>query len=254
GQPDARDLVIQSAHNYEKSWRDAMHWSYTQTDVTTDDGGKEVDVSQIAPLDGTPYERVISKNGRPLTPEEQRKENEKYDREMKRRQRETPAERTARIEKYEKERSFIKDVPGAYSFRLRGEEAINGRPAWVVDLNPRQTFIPTTSHGSILKHIKGKLWIDKQDLHWVKAVADVVDTVSFGFILARIGSGAHISMDFTRLRDALWVPRSVTVRGEARVLLVHTKSLDENLTFSNYQLHMPSTEVAGASNAEGQNR
>lgn len=246
--------MIQSVKNYEGAWRQGMNWSYTQTDVTVSDGEKEVDVSQVAPLDGTPYERLISKNGHALTPEEQKKEDEKYDRELNKRKNETPEERRARIAKYEKERAFLKDVPSAYDYQCIGEEPVNGRAAWVIKLTPHPGFVPTTSHGALLKHIEGKLWIDKQDMQWAKAEAEVISTASIGFILARIGPGAHIGMDFTRISDALWVPRDITVKGEALVLLVHTKNLDENLTFSNYRLQPAPTQVASTSKSSARRR
>src|SRR5215472_279410 len=105
--PDVRALVRQSIQNYDKSWRAAMQWSYTQTDVTYADGKQEVDVSSVIPLEGTPYERLLTKDGRALTPEEKRKEDGKYGRELHKRQAESTSERNARIRKYEKERSFL---------------------------------------------------------------------------------------------------------------------------------------------------
>jgi hypothetical protein len=235
-QPDATELIRQSIQNYDKAWRSGMRWSYTQTDVTYVDGKKEVDIASIMPLEGTPYERLISKNGHALSADEQRKEDEKYDRELRRRQNESAAERQARIKKYEKERSFLTDVPKAYNFKLAGEDLVDGRSTWVVELSPRAGFVPTTPHAGLLKHIAGKLWIDKKELQWAKAEADVIDSVSIGLILARIGPGAHIVLDFARVSDSLWVPKQIVIKGEARILLVHNKNLDERLTFSNYHL------------------
>ena len=52
-----------------------MNWScITRADVTQVDGGKEVSVTEVIPLEGTPYDRVILRNGEPLDPTEQRKE------------------------------------------------------------------------------------------------------------------------------------------------------------------------------------
>jgi hypothetical protein len=252
-QPDARALIRQSIQNYDKSWRAAMQWSYTQTDVTFVDGKREVDVSSVAPLEGTPYERLLTKDGRALTPEEQRKEDEKYDRELRRRQAESKRERAARIQKYEKERSFLADLPNAYDFKLLGEDLVNGRPAWVVELTPRPGFVPTTQHGSLLKHIEGKLWIDKKDLQWAKAEANVIDIVSIGLILARIGPGAHITLSFERISDALWLPKDINIKGSARVLLVHNKDLNEHLTFADYHRGGSSREEVASSKREDRN-
>jgi hypothetical protein len=253
--PDARALIRQSIQNYDKSWRSAMQWSYTQTDVTWVEGKQEVDVSSVIPLEGTPYERLLTKDGRALTPEEKRKEDEKYDRELRRRQTEPRSERTARIRKYEKERSFLADLPNAYNFRLLGDELVGARPAWLVELSPRPGFAPMTQHGGLLKHIAGKLWIDKKDLQWAKAEADVIDTVSIGVILARIGPGAHINLNFERISDALWLPKEINIKGAARVLLVHTKDLDEHLTFADYHYRGgQSVEEVASSTSEPRNR
>jgi hypothetical protein len=233
-EPDPAALVRQSVDNYERDWRIGMHWGYTQTDVTHTEDGKEVNVSEIAPLFGTPYERLISKDGHPLDADEQRKEDEKYEKTETERRNESPSERQARIQKYKSQRAFFKEIPDAYNFKLLGEENVAGRPAWVLQMEPRPDFVPSTSHAAMLKHIEGKLWIDKQDVQWAKAEAHVKDTISIGWIVARIGPGAHITLDFTRLSSSLWLPKSLKIHGTAKVFLVHTKDLNEELTFTNY--------------------
>ncbi len=77
---------------------------------------KEATVSEMVPLNGTPWERLIMKDGHPLTPEEQRREKRKFERAQKQRESESPAEREARIRKYEDERAFIREIPDAYNF------------------------------------------------------------------------------------------------------------------------------------------
>jgi len=234
--PDANTLIRESIQNYDKAWRAGMRWSYMQTDVTCSGGVKEVDVSSVIPLEGTPYERLITKNGHALSAEEQRKEDEKYDKELHKRQSESAEARAARISKYEKERAFLVDIPNAYNFKVVGQDTVNGRAAWVVELLPKPGFEPTTAHGALLKHIEGKLWIDQKDLQWAKAEATVIGTISIGLILARIGEGAHITLELSRVTDGLWMPKEITINGTARVLLVHNKNLDEQLTFSHYHL------------------
>ncbi len=211
-----------------------MEWGYTQQDVNRADGKEEIVVSEVAPLEGTPYERLVSKNGKPLSTEEKRKEDRKFQKERQRRREESPGERRARIEKYEKERAFIKEIPLAYNFALSGDEVIAGRPAWVVTLAPKPGFVPSTPRAELLRHIEGKLWIDKQDLQWAQAEAHVIDTIGIGFILARIAPGAHITLNMTRVNSSLWVTRDIEINGAARVFLVYTRNLDEEVTFSGY--------------------
>jgi hypothetical protein len=235
-QVDPQELVRQSIGNYERDWRTARTcWAYTQTDITESDRTKEVAVSEVIPLNGTPYERLLRKDGHPLTPEEQRKEDRRYEHALRQREKETSSEREARIRKYEDERAFVKDVPMAYNFKMLGEEVVDGRPVWVVTMTPRPEFTASTPHGAMLGHIEGKLWIDKEDIQWAKAEAHVVDTIGIGWILARIEPGTRFTVEQTRVEDGLWMPRRVTIAGAAQVMMVHSKHINEELTYSGYR-------------------
>ena len=64
--------------------------------------------------------------------------------------------------------------------------------------------------------------------------AHVIDTIEIGWVLARIGPGAEITLSMTRVADGLWMPGSIDIEGSAKVLMVHQKNLDEQLAFSNY--------------------
>lgn len=244
-QPDAKALVIKSIQNYDRDWRAGMQWGYTQTDVVRNGADKTVELSEIVPVEGTPYERLIARNGKPLSSDEKRKEDEKYQKVVRERQNESEADRNARIRKYENERSFLKDLPNAYDYKLLGEDMVDGRPSWIVSVTPRADFVPTTPRGSMLKHIGGKLWIDKQEIHWAKAEAQVIDPINIGWVLARIGPGAKIALDMIRVADGLWMPEKIDVDGTARVLMVHNKVLDEHLSFTGYKkVNSDSTQQA----------
>jgi hypothetical protein len=232
--PDAAQLVKQSVANHDRDWREEAQWRYKQIDTTYTGEGKQVEITEVIPLFGTPYERLIAKDGRPLSPAEKKKEEQEYEKAFQRRLKDTPAERAARIRKRESEWNFLRDLPEAYDFSLLGEEAVKGRPAWIVGMKPRPGFTPATPRGSMLRHIEGKLWIDKQDVQWAKAEAHVIGTVEIGWILARIGPGAEIKLALTRVADGLWFPSALEINGSARVLLVHRKSLNEELFFSDY--------------------
>jgi hypothetical protein len=235
GQVDVRALVKKSIENYNRDWRAGMAWTYTETDITHTDNTKTVDVSQVAPLDGTPYERLIMKNGRKLPPDEQRKEEQKYEKALKQREDESPSERAARIRKYESERAFIKEILEADNFKLLGQETVDGRPSYVIQLTPKPDYVPKSSHAAMLKHIEGKLWIDKQDVQWAKAEAHVIDTISIGWIVARVGPGARITLEQTRVNNNFWMPKRITINGNAKVFLVHSKDLNQQILYSDYR-------------------
>ena len=100
----------------------------------------ETETSEILILGGRPYEKVVAKNGKPLSEKEARKEQDKMDRELARRRKLTDAEK-AKLEKERAEqRKFIRQMPEAFTFRLEGEESISGKPAWVIDAEPKPSF------------------------------------------------------------------------------------------------------------------
>lgn len=212
-----------------------MSWASTETDITKSDDTKEVVVSEVVPLGGTPYDRRMLKNGHPLTPADQRKEDRKYERARRQREEETPSEREARIRKYEEQRAFVNDVPNAYNFTLLGEEIVDGRASWVIGMTPREGFVPSTPHGALLGHIEGKLWIDEEDIRWAKAEAHVIDTIGIGWILARIERGTQFTLEQTRVENGLWMPRRITIAGAARVMIFHSKTISEELIWSGYR-------------------
>ncbi len=232
---NVKALVEQSVRNYERDWRTAAtDWSCVQTDVSRSGAKQETDVSEVVPLAGTPYDRLLKKDGQPLSPAAQRKEERKYEHVSRERAEETPDERAARIRKYENERAFVNDIPRAYNFRLEGQESVNGRPAWVIAMTPKAGFVPSAPHGSMLSHIEGRLWIDKQDVQWAKAESHVMEPISMGWILARIEQGTRFTLEQTRVAEGLWMPRRLTVEGAALVMMVHAKPIHEEVTWSGY--------------------
>jgi len=236
GQNDPQAIVRDSVANCERDWRASSNWAWIQTDVSTSEEKKEVTVSEVVPIGGTPYERLLSKDGHALTPEEQRREKRKFEKILNLREREPAFEHEARIRKYDNERAFMQDIPNAYNFSLLGVEAIDGRPAWVIEMKPRAGFVPKAPHGALLEHFEGKLWIDKEDIQWVKAEAHAIDTVSIGWIVARMGSGARFNFEQQRIADGLWMPKRLTIEGLLHVMMVYSKGLNEDITYSGYHL------------------
>ena len=44
-----------------------------------------------------------------------------------------------------------------------------GAPHGSLQMTPRAGFMPVDIRAAMLKHIQGKLWIDKQEVQWAKA-------------------------------------------------------------------------------------
>jgi hypothetical protein len=243
--PDAVSIVRKSVSHDQANWERAKSYTFivrTQVRERKSDGSfKFLDqkVEEILFLYGEPYERVIEKDGKPLSTEEARKEQQKLDKTAAKRQKESEEERRKRIESYEKkrreERDFAREVPDAYNFRIVGEEVVNGRKAWVIDATPRPDYRPKNSRASMLKKFHGKMWIDQQEYQWVRLEGEVIDTVSWGLFLARLAKGSKIYFEQVRVNDEVWMPKQIRLDLDARLALLKRLQGDVDVRFEKFR-------------------
>jgi len=245
-----RELVAQSISNYDKDWSAALDFTYTEHEVTKDSAGrpKTTEISQVSVLNGTPYSRLIGKNGHPLTGEEARRENEKYQKTLSLRDHETPEQRVRRVNKYAEERRFLHEIPNAFNMKLLGHETLAGRSNYVIALTPKPGYVPQSKNARMFSDIEGKLWMDEHDLRWTQAEANVINTISIGWVLARIGPGAHITMKQVKVDGEHWMPKEIDVNGSARIMLVKSRNLDQTISFADYKRVRPPAPTAAAKN------
>ena len=199
----------------------------------------EVRTSEILEVYGEPVERLIAKDDKPLSEEDAKKEEEKIQKIIDKRKNESEEARRKRLDKEEKAREedhkFVLEVADAFNFRLIGSEVIDGRDTWVLEGEPRTGYEPKHREAKILTKFKGRVWIDKADVQWVKLDLTAIDTISFGVVLARIHKGAHVVIDLTRVNDEVWLPKSVEFRLDARVALLKNYREDIEQTFRDYK-------------------
>jgi hypothetical protein len=60
---------------------------------------------------------------------------------------------------------------------------------WVIAATPKTGHTPKRSDAKPLTKVKSELWVDKAEYQWVRLEAETIDTISFGWILARLNPG-----------------------------------------------------------------
>ena len=140
----------------------------------------------------------------------------------------------------------MREVTDAYNFHLAGIENLEGRDAWVIDAEPRPGFEPHRKEARILPKFRFRVWIDKADTEWVKLDANCIDTVSFGWFLARIHRGSHIEIDQTRVNDEVWLPKHVSLTLDARLALLANVNVRKIVTYRDYKKFRTDTKILPA--------
>ncbi len=214
----------------------------------------EVKTYEILEIYGEQVQRLVEKDDKPLDGKEAAKEEEKIQKIIDRRKNESEEERHKREEKEAKERAdnlkFVKEVADAYDFKLVGTEQVGGRDAWVIDGEPRPGYEPQMKEAKLLTKIHGRVWIDKQDLQLAKLDVEMLDTISFGWVLARIHKGTHVMLEQTRVNDEVWLPRHVTFAVDARVALFKGYKIDGEQDYRDYKKFRTSARIVGMGKVE----
>lgn len=204
------------------------------------------DILQIA---GEEVRRLTAKDDKPLDAKEAAKQDEKIQKIIDKRKNESDSDRRKREEKEEKDREdgrkFVKEIADAYNFTLVGTEMVSGRPAWIIDGEPRPGFEPHMKNAHFLTKFRGRVWIDQGDLQLAKMDVEAIDTVSVGLVIARIHKGTRFMLEQTRVNDEVWLPRQVTFKIDARVALLKGYKMDGEDIYSDYKKFRTSSKIVG---------
>lgn len=242
---DAREIVRKSVELDQADWQRAKDytWMAQETDRNLDLAGRVKSVKseewETVILDGEPHRRMLKRDGKPLSPADQKKEQEKLDKVVARMEHETPEQKARRAAEYDKERQkdrdFLREVPELYDFHLDGSDQIDGHEVWVITATPKAGYEPKRRDARPLLKTRAKLWVDKQEYQWARLEAETTATISFGLFLVRLDPGAKLVFEQTRVNDELWLPKREFVSGAGRLGLVKKLAGDEEVTWKNYR-------------------
>lgn len=237
-------------------------YTYVERDVqhNLDGNGQtkstEIKTYEVLEIYGEQVQRLIEKEDKPLNAKEAAKEEEKIQKIIDKRKNESEEARKKREEKEEKEREedrkFVREVADAYDFQLVGTETVNDREAWMIDAEPRPGFEPHMKESKFLSKFHGRVWIDKADLQLSKMDVEAIDTVSIGWVIARIHKGTRVMFEQTRVNDEVWLPQHVNFKVDARVALFKGFKLDGEQTYRDYKKFRTSAKIVGMGEVQEQ--
>jgi hypothetical protein len=242
---DPRELVRRSIEQDQMDWVRMKDYTWQGRSVERhfDSHGKvestKRETWETLILDGQPHRRTVERDGRALSPAEERSENKKLDQAVRKLSSETASERQRRLTEIEKARkrefAFLSEIPDLFDLRLEGDSTLESRPVWVVAGTPRPGARPKSRDARTLLKIRGRMWIDKATYQWAKLEAETTDTISWGLFLARLNSGAKLIFEQTEVTSELWLPKRLFLTGSGRVGLVKRLAEDQEIQWSNYK-------------------
>ena len=144
--------------------------------------------------------------------------------------------------------SAVEDTASVMTFTLDRRVTLDGRSAFLVTFSPKRDARPRTRQGRMARSFNGKIWIDEQTREVVRVEGTALESISYGFgLIARLGEGTVVTLVRTPVEDGIWLPTSISFKGEGRALLVRKLNVDFRIEWFDYR-RVPTANPASVPN------
>jgi hypothetical protein len=226
--PDATKYVADTIHHeLDQEKADHSHWRYR---AHREDERSNYDRDIIETKDGD-IARTILLWGRPLTPEERQRDEQRMKTLVN-----DPDERAKRA-KREKEDSdkghqMFRAIPDAFIFKYDGTD--NGLVRLSFFPNPH--YDPPTRDLRVFRALSGKMWIDPNARHLVRIEGQLFEDVTFGWgILARLYKGGTFNVNMREVGPGHWDMTTLDVNMAGHAVLFKSISVKQHQTQSEFR-------------------
>jgi hypothetical protein len=195
-------------------------------------------------LDGDEISTLTKKDGKPLSEEEQDKENKKTQRAIEDIQK-NKAKKDAKDEKQKEEGKDKKDDDddvGIETF-LRAAQFVNprrerfrGQDVLVFDFEPNPEFKPHKLTERVVHELAGVIWVDEKAHDVARLEAYFVGDFRFaGGVVANLQKGTSFVFEQAYINDEVWLPTYEEAHIGVRVLLVKGFKVNAVTRYSDYK-------------------
>jgi hypothetical protein len=194
-------------------------------------------------LDGSEISTLVKKDGKPLSDEEQKKENEKTQKEIQNIQKHEE-KKEAKEEKAKEEGKDKKDDEDVgIEIFLRASQFVNprrerfrGQDVLVFDFEPNPEFKPHKIEEKIVQKLAGVVWIDEKAHDVARLEAYFTGDFKFaGGVLVNLQKGTSFVFEQAFLNNEVWLPTYEEAHVGVRLLLVKGIKVNAVTRYSDYK-------------------
>lgn len=250
--PDISTLMHDVEKNQRASDELRKKYTYRAASVTeeTDSNGRvkktESSVREILFTQGALVERMIEKNGKPLTDKEKEKEDERVEKEItkeKEKRAKAASEGKATNARGDEMLSAARILElGTFSNPRR--QIYRDRPTIVVDYAGDKKAKSRTSFEAVFKDLVGTVWVDEKTRNLVRAEGHFLDNFKVGGgLVANVRKDSSFSYETTFVNNEVWLPAKISGQGSVRVLLLVHYEGRGHATFYDYRKFQSSGKI-----------
>jgi hypothetical protein len=212
---------------------------------------REYDVFWVS---GVPVRKLTKKDGRELTPEEQKKESERIDKDVaKAREKKDKADAKGKETSARGNETITASrilELGSFSNPRRVE--LDGRDTIVVDYSGNPKAKTQNRAEEVFRDLVGTVWVDEQDRVLRKTEGHFLNAFKVGGgLLVNIRKDTSFGMDQKKVNGEVWLPARFDGKGAARFLLLVNLKGSLSLQMSDYRkFKATSTILPGVSTVQ----
>ena len=193
-------------------------------------------------LHGDEVSTLVKKDGKALSEEEQKKENEKVQKEIQDIEK-RDAKKEAKEEKAKEEGKEKKDDDVGIEVFLRACQFVNprrerfrGQDVLVFDFEPNPEFKPHKLAEKVVHELAGVVWIDEKARDVARLEAYFVGDFRFaGGVVANLQKGTSFVFEQAYINNEVWLPTYEEAHVGVRVLLVKAFKVNQVTRYSDYK-------------------
>src|SRR3984957_12460347 len=233
--PDAATMLREvEAHQKQL---DKLRENYTfravQTTRQLDSSGKtkkvETKEHEVFFVNGHQVQKLVRKDGKDLTPDQARKEQERVNKEV------LKISQPGYVSP-DKDEITVTRLLQIVTFSRPRRVRLNERDTIAFDFAGDQHAKTRGRDEDALKKVSGTIWIDEADHEVSRMSATLDDNYHVGFgLLASVAKGSNVVFDQALIRNEAWLPTAIALHLQARAFLVAGFRADVEVRFDQYK-------------------
>lgn len=255
--PDIPALMKEVEKNQEAVEKIQENYTYNMTETSLEVDGKgklkekwEKTYEVFHLGGGRSIQKLVQKEGKPLSVEEQKKEQERVEKIIQDYEKDKKEE-SARRAKEEKEKAKraaqgkqekddddleLSDFMRIAQLSNPRRERFRGQEVLVFEFSPRPGYKARNRAESLVQKLAGVVWIDEQAKQIARLEARMLDNFRIGGgLVASVHRGSAAVFEQELVKGEVWLPRYAEVNFSARALLVAGFKINRILKFDHYQ-------------------
>jgi hypothetical protein len=239
--PDVPTLLHSVEANQETLDRAREEYTFRQQQQLTfyDKGGKvrrtEERVSNVFFVHGQPIETMISKNGKPLSAGELKKQQDRAAKDAVKYAAQPYGQR-------DKDEVSVSRLLAITRFSNPRRIMEGGRSVIAVDFTGDPHAKTHGRNEDAVKKVQGTVWIDEDAREVTRMHASFDEPMRIGFgLLATVDAGSHFSFEQALIRNEAWLPTSIDAHFDGKAALFVGFHVALAIRFDQYQKFNAST-------------